>query len=49
MKRLKLLIVVTASFVLIAIGQRNQNIQKQARTEKEQVQDVDTEAESWFI
>lgn len=49
MKKLKLLIALTASFALIAIGQRNQSSQKDTRTERVQVQGVDAEAESWFI
>ena len=49
MKKLKLLIALTASFGLIVIGQRNQSGQKDDRTEREQVQDASAEAESWFI
>ena len=33
----------------IAIGPRAQSVQKDAKTQKAQVQDVDTEGEAWFI
>lgn len=45
--RVKILIALAASVAMIAIGQRGNADQKDARTQKAQVEGVDTEA--WFI
>ena len=49
MKKIKILLALAASIAVIAIGQRSQQVQKDARTQKVEVQGVDSEAESWFI
>ena len=51
MKKLKILVALVASIAMIAIGQRHQtdNKQKEPRTQKAQVQDIDSDVESWFV
>ena len=49
MKKLKLALALAASIAMIAIGQRSQSVQKDAKTQKAEVQDVDPETEAWFI
>jgi len=46
-KKLKMLLALAASIAMIAIGQRSQNVQKDVRTQKAQVEDVESDA--WFI
>lgn len=50
-KRLKILAALAASIAMIAIGQRSLTDSKErdARTEKAQVEGLDAEAEAWFI
>jgi len=51
MKKLKILIALAASIAAIAIGQRQQNDsrQKMARTQKAQIEGIDSDLESWFV
>ena len=49
MKKIKLWVALAASIAMIAIGQRSQNDQKDARTQKAQVEGVDSDSEAWFI
>ena len=48
-RKLKTLLALAASIAMIAIGQRSQSVQKDVRTQKAQVEDVDAESEAWFI
>jgi len=51
MKKLKILLAVAASVAAIAVGQRQQNEsrQKVPRTQKAQVEGIDSDLESWFV
>ena len=49
MKKIKVLVALAASIAMIAIGQRSQSVQKEAKTQKAEVQGVDAETEAWFI
>lgn len=49
MKKLKIVLALAASIAVIAIGQRGQSVQKETRTQKAEVQGVDSDTESWFI
>ncbi len=49
MKRIKILLALAVSIAMIAIGQRSQSVQKDARTQKAELQGLDSDTEAWFI
>ena len=48
-KKLKTLLALAASIAMIAIGQRSQQVQKEVRGQRAEVEDIDADTEAWFI
>jgi len=50
-KKLKILLAIAASIAAIAVGQRQQNDSrhKVPRTQKAQIEGIDSDLESWFV
>jgi len=48
-KKLKVLLALAASITMIAIGQRSQTVQKDAKTQKAQIEGRNSDADAWFV
>ena len=48
-KKLKILVALLATITMIAIGQRSQTVQNNAKTQKAQIEGRSADTDAWFI